>query len=411
VKRYLQATFASLSVRNYRLFFLGQSVSVAGIWMQRMAQSWLVLEMTNSGAWLGLSLAAQQVPTLLLTAWGGVLADRVSKRNILICTAVAAMVPSLLLGLLTLTGHINVQIVLALILAGGIGDAMEKPARQSFPSELVQPAYLTNAVMLNNVMQDTGKIIGPAIAGIMISLVGVPYTFFFNSLSYIAVIAGLTLMRTRELFAPESFARGSGQLRAGLAYVRSTPELLGPLALLASVGLVGYNWQLLLPLLGRDVFHGDARTVGYLLGALGAGSVIGGLALAGSLHTTIGRINLAALMLAVFFVAAGAAPNLAFAFAMVFGLGVSSVLFKALASTWLQLTAAPEMRGRVLSLLVLAIAGTTPIGAPLMGWLAEQVGTRTTFAVTGAVSATAATLAYMYNRRACAQQGFEGDLR
>jgi MFS family permease len=399
MRRYLAATFASLRVRNYRLFFLGQSVSVAGTWMQRMAQSWLVLEMTNSAAWLGVTLAAQQLPTLLLTAWGGVLADRFSKRNILICTAIAAMIPAFILGLLTLTGHINVQLVLTLVLAGGVGDALEKPARQSFPSELVATGSLTNAVMLNNVMQDTGKVIGPAIAGVMISLIGLPYTFLFNALSYVAVIAGLVLMRTRDLFAPDPIARGKGQLRAGLAYVRATPELLGPLALLASVGLVAYNWQLLLALLGRDVFHGDARTVGYLLGALGAGSIVGGLALAGVLHATIRRIIMAAALLAVVFVATGVAPTLAVAYAMVFGLGASSVLFKSLASTWLQLTAAPEMRGRVLSLLVLSIAGTTPVGAPIMGWLAEQFGTRATFVVAGALTAVAAALAYMYLRR------------
>ncbi|MGY4649540.1 MFS transporter [Mycobacterium sp. URHB0021] len=399
MKRYLAATFASLCCRNYRLFFLGQSVSVAGTWMQRMAQGWLVLELTDSSVWLGVTLAAQQLPTLMLTAWGGVLADRFSKRNILICTAVAAMIPALLLGLLTLTGHVNVQIVLALVLAGGVGDALEKPARQSFPSELVPAGRLTNAVMLNNVMQDTGKVIGPAIAGVMISAVGLPYTFLFNGLSYVAVIAGLVLMRTRELLAPDPIARGRGQLRAGLAYVGTTPELLGPLALLASVGLVAYNWQLLLTLLGRDVFHGDARIVGYLLGALGAGSVIGGLALAGVLRATIGRIIVAAATLAILFIATGVAPTQALAFAMVFGLGASSVLFKSLASTWLQLTAAPEMRGRVLSLLVLAIAGTTPIGAPLMGWLAEHVGTRATFVVAGALTALAAALAYLYMRR------------
>ncbi len=403
MRRYLTATFASLRIRNYRLYFLGQSVSFTGTWMQKMAQAWLVLELTDSGAWLGITLAATQLPTLFLTPWGGLLADRFSKRTILIATAAAAIIPSLLLGILTLTHHINVALVLALALAGGVVDAFNKPARQSFPSEMVPVANLTNAVMLNNIIQDTGKVIGPAIGGVLIASVGLPATFFWNAISFVAVIVSLLLMRQDQLCAPVPVARGAGQLRAGFAYVRATPQLLGPLALLAAVGLVAYNFQLLLPLLGREIFHGDARTVGYLLGALGAGSVIGGLALAGVLQASIGRIIGAATVLAVLFVATGLSPSLAVAYGLVFALGASSVLFKSIASTWLQLTAAPAMRGRVLALLVVAIGGTTPIGAPVMGWLAEQFGTRATFVLAGVCTAIAAGIAYLYLRRTVAE--------
>lgn len=399
MKPYLNATFISLWTRNYRLYFIGQSVSLAGTWMQKMAQAWLVLELTNSGGWLGITLAVQQLPLLFLAPWGGLLADRMNKRTILIVTATAAMIPSLLLGVLTLTHHINVGLVLGLAVVGGLIDALDKPARQSFPSEMVSAPHLANAVMLNNIIQDTGKVVGPAVAGVLIAAVGLPYTFFVNALSFLAVLAGLLLMRPVELSAPDRVARGAGQLRAGLAYVRATPRLFGPLALLASVGLVAYNFQLLLALLGRETFHGDARTVGYLLGALGAGSVIGGLALAGVLRATIGRIVGAATVLAVLLVATGLSPTLAVAFGSVFALGAASVLFKSVASTWLQLTAAPAMRGRVLALLVVAIGGTTPIGAPLMGWLAEQFGVRATFMLAGVLTAIAAALAYVYLRR------------
>lgn len=400
MKGYLAATFASLRTRNYRLYFIGQSVSVTGNWMQKLAQAWLVLELTNSGAWLGITLAVQQLPTLVLTPWGGVLADRFSKRTILIVAAAASIVPSVLLGALALSGHINVWIVMGLALLGGIFDAFEKPARQSFPSEMVRPADLSNAVMLNNVIQDTGKVAGPAVAGFLIAEVGLPYTFFINAASFVTVIAGLMLMRSNELTSPEYETRRVGQLRAGLAYVRATPKLLGPLALLASVGLLAYNFQVLLPLLGRETFQGDARTAGYLLGAFGAGSVIGGLALAGVLTASIGRMISAALVLAVLFVATGMAPNLATAIGAVFVLGAGSVVFKSLASTWLQLTAEPAMRGRVLSLLVVAIAGTTPVGAPLMGWLVEHIGTRATFVLAGVGTAIAAVVTYAYMRRA-----------
>jgi MFS family permease len=399
VKRYLTATFVSLRTRNYRLYFFGQSVSLTGTWMQKMAQAWLVLELTNSGTWLGITLAAQQLPLLVFGPWAGLLADRMSKRSILIGTATAAMIPSLLLGLLILTDHVNVGLVLGLAVIGGLIDALDKPARQSFPSEMVPAPHLANAVMLNNVIQDTGKVVGPAVGGVLIAAVGLPYTFFLNALSFLAVVAGLLLMRTGELAVAAPIARGAGQVRAGLAYVRATPQLLGPLALLGSVGLVAYNFQLLLALLGRETFHGDARTVGYLLGALGAGSVIGGLALAGVLHATVGRIIGAATVLAALFVATGLSPTLAVAFGAVFALGAASVLFKATASTWLQLTAAPEMRGRVLALLVVAIAGTTPVGAPLMGLVAEHFGVRSTFVLAGVLTAVAAALAYAYLRR------------
>lgn len=404
MKRYLTATFISLHIRNYRLYFVGQSVSVTGTWMQKLAQGWLMLELTDSAAWLGITLAVQQLPTLLLTPWGGLLADRFSKRKILVATAIASIVPAVLLGVLTITHHVNVPIVLGLTLAGGVVDALDKPARQSFPSEMVPATCLSNAVMLNNVVQDTGKVVGPAIGGVLIAAVGLPYTFFLNSISFIAVIAALILMRPAELSTPDPLARGAGQLRAGLSYVRTTPALFGPLALLAIVGLLAYNWQLLLTLFGRDVLHGDARTVGYLLGVLGAGSIIGGLGLAGVLSATIGRIIGAALMLAVLFVATGVAPTVPIAFGLVFALGASSVIFKSLASTWLQLTAAPAMRGRVMSLLVVAIAGTTPIGAPLMGWLAEQFGTRATFVLAGVLTAIAGALAFLYLRRTTAAE-------
>ena len=225
-----------------------------------------------------------------------------------------------------------------------------------------------------------------------------------NAASFLPVIVGLLLMRTDKLATPKHEGTGTGQLRAGLTYVRATPQLLGPLVLLALVGLVAYNFQVILPLLARDTFHGDARTAGYLLGALGAGSVIGGLALAGVLTASVRRIIGAALILAVLFVATSLAPNFLTALGMVFALGASSVVFKALASTWLQLTADPAMRGRVLAMLVVSIAGTTPIGAPAMGWVSEQFGTRATFALAGVCTAIAAASVYLYVRRAATEE-------
>jgi MFS family permease len=270
---------------------------------------------------------------------------------------------------------------------------------------MVDAARLTNAVILNNVVQNAGRVVGPAIGGVLIDLVGLAPTFFINAASFVMVIVGLVLMRTDELAAPPPQKRSRGQWRAGLAYIRANPALLGPLALLASVGLVALNFQVLLALLGRETFNGDARTVGYLLGALGAGSVIGGLALAGVLKASVGHIIGAAVVLGVLFIATGLSPTATTALGAVFVLGASSVVYKSLTSTWLQLTAAPEMRGRVLALLVVAMGGTTPVGAPLVGWLAGQFGTRSTFVLAGACTAVAALVTYLYARRATTGDG------
>jgi len=399
VKRYFAATFASLRIRNYRLYFIGQSISWSGTWMQKLAQAWLVLELTNSGAWLGTTLALQQLPTLLLAPWGGVLADRFNKRTIMIWTAAAAMVPAALLGVLTLAGNTNIYVVMCLALVGGFVDAFDKPARQSFPSDMVDSAHLTNAVMLNSVVQNSGRVIGPAIGGFLVDAVGLAPTFFINAASFVTVIVGLLMMRTGELAAPTPLVRSTGQLRAGLAYVRANPALLGPLVLLGCAGMVALNFQVLLALLGRETFNGDARTVGMLLGALGAGSVIGGLALAGVLKASVGRIIGSAVVLGALFIVTGLSPNVTSAVGAVFVLGACSVVYKSLTSTWLQLTAAPEMRGRVLALLVVAMGGTTPIGAPIIGWLAEHAGARLTFVIAGASTALAALVTYGYARR------------
>lgn len=398
--RYLKATFASLAIRNYRLFFIGQAISQTGSWMQKMAQGWLVLELTDSGVWLGLVLAVQQLPTLLLTAWGGLLADRHHKRTILIWVAAAGAMPALLLGLLAFSGHISIEIVMALALAGGLVDAVERPARQAFPSEMVGRAHLANAVTLSNVVQNSGKAVGPAIAGVLISLVGFPWTFLINAASFSAVIWGLVLMDPRELHLLERVTAGRGQVREGLRYVQRTPTLLGPLILLAATGLLAYNFQVMLPLLARNTFDGDARLAGTLLASLGIGSVVGGLALAGVLNPTLPRILLASALLAAVFAAVAIAPTTGIALGVVFVLGAVSVVFRTQASTWLQLTAEPIMRGRVMSLLVLAIGGTTPIGAPLSGWLDARFGTRTAFAVASVstIASTVAVACYL-NRR------------
>ncbi len=396
VRRYFNSTFASLATRNYRLYFIGQLISVTGNRMQMLAQAWLVLELTDSGTWLGLVMAVQQLPALLLSSWGGLLADRYQKRKILMLVTAAGAVPALLLGVLSLTGHISVAVVMVLAATIGVIDAIEKPARHSFPSEMVPRHLLTNAVTLNNVVLDSGKATGPAIAALLIAGVGLPYAFLINAVTFAAAFLGLFLMNPAELDIPIAARRQRGQVRAGLQYVRGTPHLLGPLALLATVGLLAYNLQVLLPLLGRNTFNGDARTVGYLIAALGFGSVLGGLSLAGLLKPNLNRIVASAFLVAGVYVVTSLSPTFAVALGLVFVMGITNLVFKTLASTWLQLTAEPMMRGRVLSLLVLATAGTSPLGAPLVGWIANTYGTRVSFMVAGIGSAVAAALTYVY---------------
>ena len=395
-----RTTFASLAVRNYRLFFIGQAVSNVGSWMQKMAQAWLMLELTDSGFWLGLVLAAQQLPTLLFATWGGLLADRHAKRTLQVWTAGAGAVPAVLLGLMSLGGHLATWSVLVIALGAGMVDAIEKPARQAFPSELVGPEHLANAVTLSNVVQNTGKAVGPVVAGLLIGLVGLPWTFLVNAASFTAVIWAALAMDPGDLHTHRHVQRAHGQVREALRYVWHTPGLLGPITLLAVTGMLAYNFQLMLPLLARDGFDGDATLAGNMLSAQGVGSVIGGLGLAGILSPTLRRVVLSAMLLGVSLAAIAFTSDARMAIGVVVLVGVSSVAFRTLASTWLQLTSRPEMRGRVMSLLVLAIGGTTPIGAPVVGCVASRLGTRTAFGLVGAGTILAAVAVAVYLRRA-----------
>jgi predicted MFS family arabinose efflux permease len=268
---------------------------------------------------------------------------------------------------------------------------------------MVAPHLLMNAVTLNHVVLDSGKATGPAIAALLIAGVGLPYAFIINALTFVAAFLGLFLMNPAELDVPTPVRRNPGQLRAGFAYVRQTPHLFGPLLLLTCVGLFAFNLQVLLPLLGKDTFDGDARTVGYLVAALGIGAVLGGLSLAGLLKPNPTRVVGSALIMAALYLAVAASSVLGVTYALVFLMGISNVVYKAITSTWLQMTAEPMMRGRVLSLLVLSTAGTSPVGAPLVGWLANTYGTRASFLVAGVATAIAGVFTYVYLQRVAAR--------
>lgn len=393
-------TFRSLGVRNYRLYFLGQIVSMSGTWMQSVAQAWLVLELTGSGIALGTVTALQFLPTLVLGPWGGLIADRVDKRRLLIWTQSAAALLALVLGVLVVTHVVTLWMVYALALGLGLVTMIDMPTRQTFVMEMVGREHVTNAVSLNGVIVNASRIVGPAVAGTLIATVGVGICFLVNAGSYLAVIAGLFMMRPRELQRGAITTRQGGQLRAGLRYVWRTPELRTPLLLMAVVGAIAYNFSVLLPLMVRFAYHAGAGAFGVLFAVMGAGAVVGGLAVAAWGMANRRLLAGAAIALGGFLALAALAPSLGFEMAAMLPIGVASTAFIAVSNSLLQLGATPEMRGRVMGLFAVVFLGTTPIGGPLVGWIAEQLGPRAALGIAAGVTAAAGTIFFVSLRRA-----------
>ncbi|MDQ3493872.1 MAG: MFS transporter [Chloroflexota bacterium] len=374
-------------------------MSVIGNWMQKVAQAWLVLELTDSGTLLGLTAALQHLPTLLLTPYGGLLADRVDKRKILIIAQAASAVPALLLGLLTASGAVTLWMILLLALILGVIEAFEKPARHSFPIEMVGPEHLTNAIALSTIVINAGRVIGPAIAGLLITTVGLSASFLLNALSFGAVVAGLLLIRPGQLYRSPPAKRAPGQLREGLRYVRRQPALLWPLILMAVSGMLAYEWIVTLPLLARETFNGGANIAGLMFAAMGCGAIIGGLAIAAWLEASPERLVITGLLFSGILVLLSLAPTLPTAYGLLFILGAASIAFRSIATSLIQLRAGAEMRGRVMALLVVAIGGTTPVGAPLVGWIGDVMGARAPLMVGGLATAVACLVTHLLLRR------------
>jgi MFS family permease len=400
MKRYFRATFASLREPNFRLYFFGQSMSQIGTWTQKITQAWLVLELTGSGTLLGVTLALQALPTLLLSAWGGLLADRLDKRRLLLCTQAASVAPAALLGVLTATENITLWMVFVMAAILGTIEAFDKPARQTFIAEVVARDQLTNALTLNNITINAGKLVGPAIAGVLITGIGMAASFFVNAASFCVVLVALFLVRPDQLHRAAPVGRSKGQLREGLRHVRSNPRLLGPLLLLTVTGLLAWEWTVTLPILARDVFHGDAQVVSAMFVAMGSGAVIGVLAIAGILKATAGRLIISSLTFAALLLAVALAPVIGVTLILLFLLGAAGVAYRVITASLAQLEAAPAMRGRTMALFVIAVGGTSPVGAPLLGWLCEAVGVRTTLAIGALVTALMSLAMWAYLRRA-----------
>ena len=392
VRRLGRDTFASLRNRNYRVYFIGQTISVSGTWMQNIAQAWLILELTNkNGTALGVVTALQFLPMLLFGVWGGVLADRFDKRRLLFGTQIAAGLLALTLGIIVTAGVAAVWNVYLLAFLLGFVNVVDNPARQTFVMEMVGRDQLQNAVSLNSVVMNSARVVGPAIGGLLIDVFGVGPCFYVNAASYVAVIVALRMMDTAQLHRMPTVERAKGQLREGLRYAWSEPLVRVPLLMMAVIGTLAFNFQVVIALMTTKVFGTAAGGFGVLMAIMGAGAVFGGLSMATRRGISYRRLLVLAFIMGVMILFAAGAPTLGVEAVAVFAMGASAFAFIAVANTTIQLTARPDMRGRVMALYAIAFLGSTPIGGPLVGWISQQWGPRLGFAI-GGIGTLAATV-------------------
>ncbi|WP_411970453.1 MFS transporter [Saccharothrix longispora] len=386
--------FGSLRVRNYRLYASGQVVSLVGLWMQRVAQDWLVLELSDgSPVALGIAAALQFAPTLLLSLWAGVLADRLDKRKLLLVLETGLGLCALVLGLLDVTGVAELWHVYLLCLLLGAVSAVETPVRQSFVVEMVGRDQLTNAVALNSMTFNLARMVGPAVAGGLIVFVGTGWVFLINAASFLGVLLGLFLMNPRELHRGAPVPRGKGQLREGLRYVRKRADLVILLFLVFFISTFGLNFYVTLAVLARNTFGGDASAYGLLSTMLAVGTLAGATLAAKRSANGKPRLRLliiGALAFGVLEIVAGVLPTMWLTGVALIPLGIAMMTFTTTANATVQLAVEPAMRGRVMGLYMLVFLGGNPVGGPVMGWLAEHFTPRAPLVVGGAVSILAA---------------------
>jgi MFS family permease len=386
-------TFRSLRIRNYRLFIIGQLVSVTGTWMQTVAQTWLVVDLTGSGVDLGVTVALQFLPMLLFGLWGGALADRSDKRRLLVGVQAVSGILALLLYALVATGTVELWMIYVLAFALGMATAVDMPARQSFVIEMVGPDEVPNAVGLNSAMYNSGRILGPAAAGVTIATLGLAPAFLANAISFVPVIVALVMMRPEELHRREPVERRRGEVRAGLLYAWREPTLRSTLLLVGVLGMFGFNFIVVLPLLAKFTFGGDAGLYSLFTSLMAAGSLAGALISASRSKPTSAMLVGAGLAFGGLVLLTAVAPTAWIAAVVLVGVGMAMMLFMATANTTLQLNSDPAMRGRVMALYGLLFLGTTPVGGPVMGWIAEAWGPRVGLAIGGALSLVAALAA------------------
>ena len=388
-------TFSSLRIRNYRVYFAGQSLSMVGTWMQMTTQSWLVLSLTNSGFQLGLVIALQTLPILLLGPIGGTIADRFGKYRILFGTQGLAGAQALLLGGLELSGHLHLWELYILAVSLGLINMVDNPTRQTFIVEMVGRDELPNAVTLNSVMVNVARAVGPGVAGVLIAAVGSGWCFLINGASFVFVLGGLALIDQKQLTPTPRAVKMKGQLLEGFRYVAHEPVLRDALIMMGVVGMLAYEFQVTLPLMAKHTFGGGSALYGLLNSSQGVGAIVGGLIAAGRPGRGPRRLVNTSLVFGVVIILAALAPTSATEVVALLFVGAASVTFLSLGNSTLQLEAEPSMRGRVMSLWSVAFQGSTPIGGPLIGAIGGALGARYGLGVGGVACLAAAGFGYL----------------
>lgn len=384
-----RSTFRSLRHRNFRLFFVGQLISQTGTWLSMVTQTLLVLRLTDSGVALGLLMAFQFGPMLILGAWAGAVADRADKRRLLIAVQGLAMAQSLVLGVVVLSGWATVPVIYGLASIRGILNAFDNPVRRSFVVEMVPPVDLPNAVSLNSAVMTGSRVLGPAAAGALVLTVGYGWPFIIDGLSYLAVIAGLAMIRPTELFSTPPTPAGKGQVREGLRYIRAEPYLFVPLVMMALIGTFAFNFQVTVPILVSGPLGGGTGAFTALFSVLSLGSLAGALATARRTEVTPRHLVHAATGFGVTMALLAISPTLLLSFPAAVLLGLASIAFMTSCTAIVQLLAGARYRGRVLAIQSMVFLGSTPIGGPIVGWITDTAGPRAGIAV-GAVACLAA---------------------
>jgi MFS family permease len=398
-------TFAAMRFRNYRLYFFSQIISFSGTWMQSLAQSWLVLELTGSGTALGTVVAMQFLPTLLLAPYGGMIADRFDKRKLIMCTQSLAGLLALTLGVVTLTGAVELWMVYAIAAGFGAVTAIDNPSRQTFVMEMVGPDDIANAVTLNSVVVNLARALGPAIGGVLIATVGIGECFIVNAASYVAVIIAVGLVRRSELHPATRTRRAKGQLREGFRYAWSTPVLRTTLIMLAIIGTLTYEFTTTLPLLAEFTFGAGASGLAAMTTFMGLGAVVGGLVIASGKPPTPQKLVMVAATFGCTVLLVAVMPTITAVYMVMPFLGASSVGMISLSNATLQLNSDPQLRGRVMSLFSMALIGSTPIGGPIVGWIGEHIDPRVSLLVGGFAALTAASYGWLALTRTRAADG------
>jgi MFS family permease len=394
-------TFQALENYNYRLFWLGQVISLTGTWMQSTGQAWLVLKLTNSPFAVGVVTALQTLPILLFTLFGGVFADRVPKRQFIFVTQTIAGLQALALAILVSTNTVQLWHVYILALILGTVNAFDNPTRQAFVVELVGREMLPNAVALNSSLFNAARIVGPAVGGLTIASIGIAGAFYANAASFVAVIVAVALMQPEKFYSTPKRTQGNvlQQVGEGLSYVRHTTTAFIIVIIMSVVGTFGYNFSVTLPLIAEFVFHADAVAFGALTAFMGAGSLIGSLALAYQSRATYRLLLASAALFAVFLLGLAISQVYAITALLLVLLGFASVAYTATSNTLLQLNSPDHLRGRVLSIYFLLFAGSTPIGGFITGTLASRIGVPETLIIESVICAVGVFIGFQYYRR------------